>query len=473
MIDVCMSDSEMGAYSLDCFQYPTKKFRLPFQAGMSSLQVLAKGLRTELEAHHQQRSEIVLVGHSLGGLIARQYVLDEIKSNRTPLSSKLILFATPNIGASVAKVSYLSWDNRHFRQLNYNSDALNYLNDDWVRQSVESKVSVLYVMGGADLVVRPDSAHPNIGTGQLATLVGYNHRNIVSPASALDSRYVVMKKFALGAAATKISDEVALQNKPADPLFDIYTINDEEFYMRRAMDMTIGALIPTHHVWIAGKSGVGKTTAVRRTTLSSARHLIHISLGSYEKPLPADLFRAICSELLEIGGGENQAPASDATEADLILFFRRAAKKLVAESEVTVLIEEIPLSANDLIDFLNIMSRLTASLDSDGAINGKIKLAFSSIDDPAMNLGAGAAKLRERVQFLNLDSWAIVELRGLIELITASTNRKLSDAEIEMIASSAGGSPRYVKAVFRKLRNASAQHVSLERVLETVRMEQI
>jgi len=56
-----------------------------FSRKMPKIQELAAALKTEINNRYADFESIVLVCHSLGGLIARKYLLDEVKaSGKTP-----------------------------------------------------------------------------------------------------------------------------------------------------------------------------------------------------------------------------------------------------------------------------------------------------------------------------------------------------------------------------------------------------
>jgi|HubBroStandDraft_6_1064221.scaffolds.fasta_scaffold264884_1 hypothetical protein len=53
-----------------------------FSRKAPSIQELAAALRTEINNRYVEFGSVVLVCHSLGGLIARKYLLDEVKALR-------------------------------------------------------------------------------------------------------------------------------------------------------------------------------------------------------------------------------------------------------------------------------------------------------------------------------------------------------------------------------------------------------
>ena len=77
--DVALRDSADVAF----FQYPTSLLRLlPFSGKPPRVRDLAEGLRSQIEIRYRDYKSIALICHSLGGLIARKYLLEEVKQGR-------------------------------------------------------------------------------------------------------------------------------------------------------------------------------------------------------------------------------------------------------------------------------------------------------------------------------------------------------------------------------------------------------
>jgi triacylglycerol esterase/lipase EstA (alpha/beta hydrolase family) len=125
MIEFFRRDEGFSDFHLDSYQYPTAKFRLPFGKKMPGIQDLAEGLRSYISAYHGDKSEIILIGHSMGGLVLRQYITNELKKP-TPTSIRAaIMIATPHTGAALASIgSNLSWKHTHLKQLAKGQDIV-------------------------------------------------------------------------------------------------------------------------------------------------------------------------------------------------------------------------------------------------------------------------------------------------------------------------------------------------------------
>ncbi|CAN5159766.1 hypothetical protein BH11PSE2_BH11PSE2_07570 [soil metagenome] len=330
-------------------------------------------------------------------------------------------------------------------------------------------------MGGADKVVRPDSARGYIGTNNVLTLIDQSHRTIVRATDKDDSRYLVLKRFVLGDSRTGITSDSELDQpstSQGDPLFDIYSASDEPFYVARETDITLDRL-GNSHLWLSGPSGVGKTAALRRYGCKRGTRVIQVMLGSYRGETPVGLIRAICIEMAAIAG-DSQMPSDDAPLFDLISFAKRAALSLRSSAGLMLLIEEIPLPPGNLYkEFLSNCLQLALAIDNSPADGAAIVLAFSSIQDPAQDIEPKSAKLRERVQFLKLGTWSEPDIIRLIDVLAPIIRPTLNSQERTKISEASKGSPRFVKMLFRRWRNGTEEGVQLRSLLDSVGSEQL
>jgi len=121
-----------GAWEPALFSYPSAYVRFLFLTSAPDIQLLAQGLRTELDTRYPESAvaRIAIVGHSLGGLVARRYVLDAFRGSGRCRVDGLCLYGTPHTGAGLARAaSYISRFQRHLRQLCKRSEFLHELNN--------------------------------------------------------------------------------------------------------------------------------------------------------------------------------------------------------------------------------------------------------------------------------------------------------------------------------------------------------
>jgi len=87
-------------YDISFFCYPSHLFK----SGSPTIKDLARTLKTEITNRYKDYKNISIVSHSTGGLIAREYILDQVK-RETPIAVKhLALYAVPNSGTDLAKI---------------------------------------------------------------------------------------------------------------------------------------------------------------------------------------------------------------------------------------------------------------------------------------------------------------------------------------------------------------------------------
>jgi HAD superfamily phosphoserine phosphatase-like hydrolase len=194
--DLIQQDPELKDYELDFFTFPTSLFRLPWSKKFPKIQSLADALRTQIENRFPGRKGITLVCHSLGGLIGRKYLVEEVK-NRRPLRVKgLLLYAVPNNGAQLASIATLiSWKHNQLRQLCKDTDAIRDLSTDWVTFKIVEAVRVRYVVAALDQVVDEQSAREFWGNPDVATVADRGHRNVVKPPDDKDLSFLILKNF--------------------------------------------------------------------------------------------------------------------------------------------------------------------------------------------------------------------------------------------------------------------------------------
>lgn len=112
-------------FGIEYYSFPTSLFRFPFQKKSPTIQHLAEGLRTQIEHSLSDYQEIALVCHSLGGLIAKKYLIEEVKSQNNLRISKLFLFAVPNNGANLATIAgHIAFKHRQLKQVCKDSDFI-------------------------------------------------------------------------------------------------------------------------------------------------------------------------------------------------------------------------------------------------------------------------------------------------------------------------------------------------------------
>ncbi len=205
----------------------------------------------------------------------------------------------------------------------------------------------MYVVGGSDAVVKPESASPFLDAKNVRTLIGHDHSSITRPAGLDDDRYRVLKQF-LHVDNTQSPKEIhrrqasSASDRPpgADPLFDFYTLKEEPYYLQRSIDLSLEQCINSGHVWVTGVSGAGKTASLRRVSLNSRWQMKHLMLSSYVGNSAENLFRAMCIELLNLQS-ISEYPSVTAETYELIGCFKNQIRALSKEHPILIIVEEL------------------------------------------------------------------------------------------------------------------------------------
>lgn len=478
MVSLLQDDEELSGISYGCYSYPTKLIRVPFTGRMASIREIANGLRTYIETIFGDDKEIVLVGHSLGGLVARQYVLDEVKAARGKNLAALGLFATPHTGAALANIgNSISWRHRHLKELCKGSELLESINTDWVTLKIEQNIKTVYVVGGCDAVVPRDSGSPYIGADNVRTLINCGHVDIIKPKDVQDLRYKFLKEFLRksielpsGCNASSQPNPIPTARnteEPVDILFDIYKTGVEPYYVKRNFDKVLFEATRNAHAWVSGEPGIGKTASLVRLASVAQWRLEQILLDSFQGLDALGLFREIVRALCERAGLEDKPIPKDADLQYLAGPFKSALAVLGNEGTVALLIEEIPLPEGKEYS-LFLKNAFQVAQFCQGLAQTKVVLLFSSVRNPRPDLKDNIGKFLERFQLINAKQWEIPETKALIDLLSNSTGIELDEAKRESVITSSHGSPRFVKMVFRRMRNEATKTIPFAELLASV-----
>jgi len=144
----------------------------------SSLETCSDGLGSFIDVNCRDFDGVILVAHSMGGLVSRKYIVDSLlKSHQTKIV-KLLTYASPHKGSAWA----LFGINRQVRQMKlFNSHFLRQLNEDWSSLRAYEKVNPSYLVGDRDWVVHTKSASGTDPEPDVINVVGHDHFSIIKP----------------------------------------------------------------------------------------------------------------------------------------------------------------------------------------------------------------------------------------------------------------------------------------------------
>lgn len=466
MLSVFGSDPNFFRCSLDCYQYPTRLINLPYLSPPPGLPEIAEGLKTFIEDRYQDFAQIDLVAHSMGGIIVRQFIVDQQNKGWTTRINKVAMIAVPNSGSSLASVAKkISWRHRQLKALSKNAVQLSSLQQSWRALDIESKVSVRYLVGGSDRCVPRKSACIEPGTSP-SMLINAGHRDIVVPKNIDDERYTVLATFLQSTMAKKITSIRA-----GDPLFEYYSPEQEEYYICRETDARLSESISAGHLWLCGASGVGKSATLRRAVYQNGWSLSHLNLSSYQDQSPLGMIIAIADELSLLTMDEAAALDERSFEA-ACRSIRSNLAALCAEQVCAIVVEEIPLGEDELPEFLELLTRLLQIVSGSELIHNRVIFAFSSIAELSTVADKISGKVRECVQIMSAPSWVADDIGRLVRMLNSELKQNLTEKKMGEIVMEADGSPRFVKALLRQYRNGTAEGISWSQLLRRVKSEQ-
>lgn len=225
---------------------------------------IANGVLTDIKARCDIESEeIILAGHSLGGIILKKVLL--ILENKK-ISHKIIkvcFFDVPHDGSGYANVGkYLAFRNYHLKSLIGDSSELDDLNDQWINSGLNNSLDIMSIISANDDIVSSSSSKSIFREHEIETINDVDHRTIVKPESTSSTAYIVFKKFIL-----KKNTVTKYKNPTSRDLEDWKSIERNHSYHYASdenREKDLGSLVDALKlestvIRITGASGLGKT----------------------------------------------------------------------------------------------------------------------------------------------------------------------------------------------------------------------
>ncbi|WP_186267592.1 ABC-three component system protein [Burkholderia gladioli] len=151
--------------------------------------LLGSQIRFTLAAY----DSIVVVAHSMGGLVTKACILNDLRQGQTSKIKLVISLAVPHLGANLATYGKLISNNKQISDLAPLSELCPTMNNEWVKYN--SKPGIKYFYGTYDNIVTKESA---IGTDNLPQDViacDDDHLSICKPDGASSIAITGTQKF--------------------------------------------------------------------------------------------------------------------------------------------------------------------------------------------------------------------------------------------------------------------------------------
>ncbi|MGE5478142.1 MAG: esterase/lipase family protein [Bacteroidales bacterium] len=439
--DSATADCEIAQYS-----YPTDLFRIPLISKKSvGIQDLAAALKTEIKHRYSDYDDIFLLCHSLGGLIAKRYIIDIINIGQECRVRKVIFYATPHDGSMLADIGgVISFRHNQLKQLCRNSEFLEQLNLDWIRLCVDEKIDVTYVVGTLDRVVPKESARGFIGNRR-TEVVDRGHTDICKPSGPSDIVFLIARN-AIGAPLYTQSYASAPRKRSLEDiiLFDRYCDEAEPYYQPRVIDRELGGIPTMQGVWLSGDSGVGKTACLMRHASQSVRQWKYATFAAYEIRSAAGVLGAFASELDCLLDGCCPQDIS----------YEGVAQRLRALEEAGVsalLIDEFPMGPTDQERVTAVDAFFRSVLHARQRFGLQIRIEVAAIHSPEPYLGELASKAAEYFSFVRAPQWTSSDIQLLATRCASPLGLTLGKALCDRLSELSEGSPRKLKIELRKI----------------------
>jgi len=185
-------------------------------------------LSTEINVKCIDYDNIVLIAHSMGGLIAKSTIIDFLSQDSPSKIKLFISLAVPHNGSNLAQIGKTLSGNVQIKNLEPLSQELNNLTTNWIRTEVEKLPKTIYCQGKYDAVVPQTSS---IGIERQKGTIHYfeaDHFSISKPESSSSTLLLAVRDALLEfSGVTSLNESLIIQELP-----DTIQLDDETFVVK-------------------------------------------------------------------------------------------------------------------------------------------------------------------------------------------------------------------------------------------------
>jgi hypothetical protein len=140
---------------------------------------LSKLLESRIQYTCADYENIILIGHSMGGLVAKRFILDDLKKNTDSKVKLYVSLATPHSGSIIANFGKLLINNVQTNDLSALSESISSMNNEWVQNKNLPKR--IYGQGMYDKIVSKESSIALDSDSQKVIYSDDDHFSIIVP----------------------------------------------------------------------------------------------------------------------------------------------------------------------------------------------------------------------------------------------------------------------------------------------------
>jgi len=225
-------------------------------------------------------------------------------------------------------------------------------------------------------------------------------------------------------------------------LFNNYSVECEDYYKERSIDLEFSKSLKLTNLWIFGCSGKGKTALVNRNLIKENIKYCFCDLS----PIKIESSSQVLEEILfSIEDKFNKE--RDLKNGTVIKQITYLLSELQLE-DLIIVIDELSVSSNDVFkQVAEEIARLVLYFNNTYA-GCNLKFVISTISNP-VNLLKDYPKANEYFEFIQCDDWSD-DIDDMFDLLTSSLNIDIDEYKDDIIVNSFQ-SPRKLKNILRKI----------------------
>jgi hypothetical protein len=149
------------------------------------VQNIAQLLKSEIKYIDKKIEKIVLITHSMGGLVAKSMILEEIREKKSSSINLYVSLSVPHKGSNLANLGRIIFGNPQIQNLQPLNEKINEMNEDWIKYP-KLLPPTIYFQGKYDDIV-PNTSSKGFDIREIEIVyTDDDHTGIVRPKSKED-----------------------------------------------------------------------------------------------------------------------------------------------------------------------------------------------------------------------------------------------------------------------------------------------